>query len=1262
MAEGVKPTKHRSSRDEGALGRRAGRTLCLVAFCFVLAGISAAPARAASGWWTLGMGARPAALDPGTATDAVQQASVSATSGQFSLERGESVNAHVELAFDASAATVQSGLEGLYGTGNVQVAEGAGDTASFHSWAITFAGELADQPIAPIQPHSGTLAGGTHEASDMVISPGRADGQIVLTAENVGVAGIEGAPDPIQIAATLPPAMTAVGISATAPALGTASERVAIPCARESLTCTYTGKVAPYGQLEVRIDVLAAATASSAEAAGISISGGGAPPTATSRPLAVGLGSAFGVEDYEMLVEEEAGQPATQAGSHPFQLTTTVALNQQADGRPLTERPEADPVALTKDVNIRLPTGLLGNPRGLPRCTLSQFFTFVEGGLGVGDACADRTAVGVASVTINEPENLKGIATITEPVFDLEPGAGEPARFGIYVPLARLPLILDASLRGGASEDYGLTLSSLNTPEAAGLIASTITLWGTPADPRHDEVRGWGCLQRARGETTGFPCAPSPEIQPSAFLTLPTSCSPPPASSVLVDSWAQPGNTLAFPTGLPMPGLNGCAQLSFAPTIAALPTSEAASSPTGLNVDLDVNDEGLLAPTGTAQSQTKQVVVALPEGVAVNPSLAAGLGACSQAQYRSETIDSRSGTGCPPESEVGEAEMSSPLLEGALTGNVYIARQNENPFGSLLAVYVVLKSPETGVLVRLAGKLEQGLATGRLTAVFDGLPQLPLSHLHLSFRQGQRSAFATPPACGAYTTRAELYPYSEPEAPRPQATSFQIATGAGGGPCPAGGVLPFGPSLAAGTTGNQAGAFSPLSATVSREDGTQPLGSFQLSLPPGLGGLLAGFRPCPEAQANEGTCTADSQIGETTVTAGVGSSPVVVPGGRVYLTEKYAGAPFGLSIVSPTKVGPFDLEHDTANPGAQPVCDCFVVRARVEVGPRTAQLTIATDTSGSHAVPRMIDGIPLQIKKLNILLNRPRFTFNPTNCKPLSLGGTIRSAEAAAWPVSDHFQAINCATLKFAPKLAVSTSSKTSIANGARLTVKVSYPGAPQGTFANVAKVKVALPKQLPSRFKTLQRACTSRQFEANPAGCPPASFIGHAVLHTPVLPVPLAGPAIFVSRGGEAFPSLVLVLQGYGVTVDLVGATFISKAGITSIAFKTVPDVPFDTFELTLPQGKFSALAANLPSKAHGSFCGQKLAMPSEFVGQNGAVSRQSVAVRATGCAKGPLTRAQKLAAALGACKRMNGSKRVACAKQAHARYGSKGESKKRK
>jgi len=291
----------------------------------------------------------------------------------------------------------------------------------------------------------------------------------------------------------------------------------------------------------------------------------------------------------------------------------------------------------------------------------------------------------------------------------------------------------------------------------------------------------------------------------------------------------------------------------------------------------------------------------------------------------------------------------------------------------------------------------------------------------------------------------------------------------------------------------------------------------------------------------------------------------------------------------------------------------------------------------------------LQIKHVNVTINRPDFTFNPTNCNPMSITGTLDSSEGASDALSVPFQATNCATLGFAPKFAVSTSGRTSKANGASLSVKLTYPSASFGSQANIARVKVDLPKQLPSRLTTLQKACTAAQFNANPAGCPAASVIGHAVVHTPLIPVPLEGPAYFVSHGGEAFPSLIVVLQGYGVTIDLVGTTFISKAGITSSTFKTVPDAPVGSFELTLPEGKYSALAAN------GNLCTSKLAMPTEFLAQNGAKINESTLISVTGCAKTKaLTRAQKLAAALKAChKDHNKNKRQKCEQTARKHYG---------
>ncbi len=431
---------------------------------------------------------------------------------------------------------------------------------------------------------------------------------------------------------------------------------------------------------------------------------------------------------------------------------------------------------------------------------------------------------------------------------------------------------------------------------------------------------------------------------------------------------------------------------------------------------------------------------------------------------------------------------------------------------------------------------------------------------------------------------------------------FEINSGPNASACP-GQNLPFSPTLTGGTINNQAGSFSPLTTTISRPDGQQPLAGIQIHMPPGLSGSLTGVPLCPEPQADEGTCPPESLIGETTVSVGVGGEPFSVKGGKIYLTGPYHGSPFGLSIVNPAKAGPYDLEKNTA-------CDCVLVRARIDIDPHTAALTVTTDETGPYKIPTILDGIPLQIQHINVLINRPAFTFNPTNCQPLAITATLTSTESTSVSATVPFQATNCATLRFAPKFQVSTSGQTSKANGASLTVKLSYPTAPSGVYANIAKVKVDLPKQLPSRLTTLQKACLAAVFEANAANCPAASIVGHAKATVPNIPVPLEGPAYFVSHGNEAFPSLTIVLQGYGITIDLVGSTFIHN-GITSSTFKTIPDNPVNTFELTLPEGKYSALAAN------SNLCKPKLQlnMPTSFVAQNNTTIHQTTKITITGC-----------------------------------------------
>ena len=449
-------------------------------------------------------------------------------------------------------------------------------------------------------------------------------------------------------------------------------------------------------------------------------------------------------------------------------------------------------------------------------------------------------------------------------------------------------------------------------------------------------------------------------------------------------------------------------------------------------------------PNGLAEAQVRNTTVTLPEGVTINPAGANGLQACSEGLvgFTGFTeLNPKSEAGaktatftpklpeslqpgvnfCPSASKIGTVRIKTPLLANPLEGPLYLAVQDPNPFGSLIAMYIVAEDPVSGVLVKLAGEVQLNPSTGQLTATFENNPQAPFEDAEVHFFGGERAPLATPAHCGSYTTDAQLTPWSG-GTPVHSSSTFQIRTRPNGAPCP-GSSLPFKPTLTGGTLNINAGSFTPFSMTMSRPDGDQHLQAIELHMPPGLSGILSGISLCPEAQANEGTCPQESLIGETTVSVGVGSDPYSVKGGRVYITDSYKGAPFGLSIVNPAKAGPYDLENTAKQ---QPACDCVVVRAKIEVNPITAALTVTTDNTGPYKIPTFIDGIPLQIKHVNVTINRPAFTFNPTSCNPQTITGTIASSEGATSPVSVPFQVTNCAILKFAPKFSVSTGAHTS--------------------------------------------------------------------------------------------------------------------------------------------------------------------------------------------------------------------------------------------
>jgi hypothetical protein len=1091
---------------------------------------------------------------------------------------------------------------------------------------------------------------------------GATDQRIVVTAINVGDANTDASAPPVKVIDTLPAGLTATSVEGNTES-DVIGNRGPVQCVLKSsreVQCTLlegtepgeTGTLPPFAQIEVVIGVAVGERAASGEVNEMRVSAGGAPPALARHPITVsGSTTPFGVETYEQTLEEPGGAPDTQAGSHPFQFTTTFDLNENSEREPAG--------GTAKDASFRLPPGLVGNPTAYPHCTVTQFTTINQA--STHNECPAGSVVGMAVVTFTEFGSLK---TAPSPVYNLEPQVGEPARFAIQP--SGEDVYLDTSVRTGG--DYGVTVTARNITESAGFLSNTVTFWGVPADSRHDGTRGLVCLLETSGETAaelqkqGLSCAHPESTSPAPLLSLPTSCTGPLLDTVEADSWQEPDRppvpVASEPRQSPLTGsmqaLEDCGALPFASEIKVAPDIEAASTPSGLKVDVHVPQNEALNPTGLAPADVRNITVALPAGLQLNPSAADGLQACTEEQV---ALSSANESSCPDASKVADVTIKSPLLPAGqyLHGFVYLASpQNfagipQNPFSSLVAMYLVAKDPISGTLVKLAGSVSLNPSNGQITASFPNNPQLPFEDAEVEFFGGDRGPLATPARCGSYETTALFEPWTNGgqvhEALR-SPSHFEITSGPstaaqpGGTPCP-GASLPFIPSLASGSTNNNAGEFTRLVTTISREDGQQPVGSVVLHYPPGLSGLLSGVKLCPEAQANAGTCGPESLIGETIVSVGLGGDPFSVTGGKVYLTEHYAGAPFGLSIVNPASAGPFILQE------GRPV----VVRAKIEVDPHTAALTVTTDPPGSpHAIPPIIEGIPLQIKHVNVTITRPGFTFNPTSCDRTQITGTISSTEGASAPVLVPFQVANCATLKFTPKFAASTSGHTSKAKGASLLVKLSYPSGSFGSQANIKSVKVDLPKQLPSRLTTLQKACTAAQFAANPAGCPSSSIVGRAKVITPLLPVPLEGPAYFVSNGGEAFPNLIMVLQGYGVTVDLVGDTFISKAGITSSTFKSTPDTPFDTFELNLPEGKYSALAANAnlcaPTKTKTvkrrvtvrrggrnlhitrrvkELVSETLLMPTRISAQNGAVVKQSTRIAVTGCTKHKAKRAKK-------------------------------------
>lgn len=838
-------------------------------------------------------------------------------------------------------------------------------------------------------------------------------------------------------------------------------------------------------------------------------------------------------------LETVSGSLSThQAGGHP-DFTTTIKLKLDSEGHPF---------ARTRDVIVDLPPGLVGNPSVVEECTAAQFQSSLNGG-----GCPQDSQIGITDVEV-----LGLAGGFREPVFLLQPTKPNAvARLGFFAGL--YPTYVDAELRtDGPAPDYGVSAKAEGLSAQGTLLEATTTIWGVPAAESHDTLRL--TAEEAKEGTKEVPPRAS-GLTPKPFLINPGSCGGPIQVEVHADSYSLPGlfSSLAGSLG----SIEGCETLVFAPTLKARPTTDAADSPSGLDVDVHIPQQVLEDPTENAPATLRDATVTLPEGLVVNPAGANGLDACSPEQVGlsstpgTEPISfTRAPARCPDASKIGTVEIDTPLLDHPVPGAVYVASPRRNPFDSLLAIYIVIDDPQSNLVLKLAGKVSPDSTTGQLTTRLHDIPQLIFEDSKLHLFGGPRAALRTQPLCGGYATTSSLNPWSAPQTGPPATPSdaYSIDRGAGGSGCPTSlAAQPHAPVFDGGTISSRAGAYSPMVVDLSRQDGSQEFGSLTVTPPPGLLARLTGVPYCPEtallaAAAKSGnrekatsSCPAASQVGSVTVGAGAGPAPYYATG-KAYLAGPYKGAPLSLAIVTPATAGPYDL-------------GTVVVRTALYLDPVTARITAVSD-----AIPRILQGIPLDVRSISISIDRPRFTLNPTNCEPLSLSGTAVSVLGQVASLANRFQASACRHLPFKPRLdlALEGGARRGAHPALRATLRM-----PTRT-ANVAFAQVALPHSEFLEQAHIRTICTRVQFAAG--DCPAGSIYGHARAITPLLDKPLDGP-VYLRSSSHRLPDLVAALRGQ-VSLNLVGRIDSVKGGIRS-TFEAVPDAPVSKFTLFMRGGK---------------------------------------------------------------------------------------------
>ena len=1201
---------------------RMSKRLALALTCLlgaaVLCSASAAPASAASPWWQILDGSRPSNLwEP---TDNVQEIETKTLKGlginilaaKVEVE-GEAIgclgtgtyfastadkicieNGFPEGAIE-TAAELQALLEGPYGAGEVQV---SGGPAGGEAFIVTVEGRAAPPvQVTPLTKEKKALG----SASTTVLVTG-GSGRLVVTVTNLGNEDVNAVGKPVGILDKLPEGVVATGAEGFA---GAKEEDGPVECevlaAGAEVSCTWEGEeLPPYESIEVEILVSLTGSPPVAGAPGeITVTGGGveeatAPQEITVSPEEV----SFGIERFSTAMEEAGGDQTALAGRHPFQFTTTLQFN-AGEFQPGPNRLKSTVVQPAQPRNFRftLPAGIVGNTRSTPQCALSDFY---DGSRILTNQCPDDTAIGVAATTIIE-KSVVGFTRLSAPLFNLTPSAGEPARLGLTAGGASI--VIDTEV--DPDDEYRIIATVRNATQLAEILSTTVTIWGTPGDPAHNGQRGWFCGYHL-GEPLGE-CDNPPGANENAYLRVPVNCVNPLSTGVAVEPWNASLGSVVAEELFSTPALGGCAAVPFKPSIDATPTNRRAGAPSGLDVKLTMPNAGLLSKDAISEAQAKKVEVTLPEGVTINPSQAEGLDACSPAQYAQERAASWPGAGCPEASKIGSVRVKTPILEEEAEGSVYVATPYDNPFGSLVALYIVARIPERGILVKQAGKVELDPDTGQLVSTFDNLPQLPFEAFELHFNEGGRAPLVMPEQCGTYQMVTRFTPWSaeDPNNPTPQelvtkTSPFNIDQG-----CPSG-PAPFNPSFLAGTENNAAGSYSPFDLRLTRQDGEQELKTFTAQLPKGLIGKIAGIPFCPDAgiaqaQARTGpnggqeelqspSCPAASQLGRVVAGAGVGPS-LSYAQGKIYLAGPFNGRKLSLVTIVAAKVGPFDLGN-------------VVVHEGLNIDPNTAEVSL--DKAGAASFPRILQGVPVRLRDIRVYVDRPGFILNPTSCERKAITGSVFSASASVG-VSSPFQAADCASLGLKPKLSIQLLGGTRRTANPRLkAVLKARPG-----DANLGRAQVTLPRSEFLEQAHIRTVCTRVQFNAgggNGEQCPPASVYGKAKATTPLLDEELSGP-VFLRSSDHELPDLVAALHSPKVDVNLVGRIDSVRGGIRS-TFEAVPDAPVTKFVLEMQGGKKGLIVNST------DICKRKHRALAELKGQNGRRYRFKPLVK-TSCGK---------------------------------------------